>query len=45
MDHMGFSSKRQFNERYMKPLLESRRLVMTIPEKPKSKNQKYVKAV
>ena len=45
MDHMGFSSKRQFNERYMKPLLESGRLVMTIPDKPKSKNQKYVKAV
>jgi len=45
MDHMGFSSKRQFNERYMKPMLESGRLVMTIPDKPKSKNQKYVKAV
>lgn len=42
MDHMGFSSRRQFNERYMKPLLEAGKLVMTIPDKPSSKNQKYV---
>ena len=42
MDHLGFSSRRQFNERYMKPLLEARKLVMTIPDKPSSKNQKYV---
>lgn len=43
MDYMNFSSRRQFNERYMKPLLESGLLVMTIPDKPKSKNQRYVK--
>ena len=36
-------SRRQFNERYMKPLIESGELLMTIPDKPKSKNQKYVK--
>ena len=42
MDHLGFSSRRQFNERYMKPLLEAGKLVMTIPDKPSSKNQKYV---
>lgn len=44
MEYMGFSSKRQFNERYMKPLLESGELVMTVPDKPKSKNRKYVKS-
>ncbi len=42
MDYMRFSSKRQFNERYMKPLLQSGRLRMTLPDKPKSKNQKYI---
>ena len=40
---MELSSRRQFNERYMKPLIESGELLMTIPDKPKSKNQKYVK--
>ena len=43
MDYMELSSRRQFNERYMKPLIESGELLMTIPDKPKSKNQKYVK--
>jgi ATP-dependent DNA helicase RecG len=43
MDYMRFSSKRQFNERYMKPLLQSGRLRMTLPDKPSSKNQRYVK--
>lgn len=43
MEYMGYSSKRQFNEKFMKPLLESGKLVMTIPDKPNSKNQKYIK--
>ena len=43
MEYLGLSSRRQFNERYMKPLLEAGLLVMTIPDKPQSKNQKYVK--
>lgn len=42
MGYMQFSSRRQFNERYMKPLLQSGRLRMTLPDKPKSKNQKYI---
>ena len=42
MEHLDFSSRRQFNERYMKPLLQSGRLRMTLPEKPQSKNQRYV---
>ena len=44
MDYLNYSSRRQFNERYLKPLLESGQLLMTIPDKPKSKNQKYVAA-
>ncbi len=42
MNHLGLSSRGQFLERYLKPLLESGRLKMTIPDKPQSKNQKYV---
>ena len=44
MRHIGLSSKRQFNERYMKPLLKSGRLLMTLPDKPRSRNQKYIAA-
>jgi ATP-dependent DNA helicase RecG len=43
MSYLGLFSRRQFNERYMKPLLESGKLLMTIPDKPKSKNQKYIR--
>lgn len=41
-EHLGFSSRRQFEGRYMKLFLESGQLIMTIPDKPNSKNQKYV---
>ena len=43
MDYLGFKNVRRFSENYLQPLLASGRLVMTIPDKPKSKNQKYVK--
>ncbi len=43
MEHLGFISTRMFSKNYLQPLLASGRLVMTIPDKPKSKNQKYVK--
>ena len=28
-------------ERYVKPMIESKQLALTIPDKPKSKNQRY----
>ena len=43
MNHIEYASRRHFGELYIKPLLESGRIKMTIPDKPKSKNQKYVK--
>jgi len=43
-DFIGISSRRFFAENILKPLLESGQLRMTIPDKPNSRNQKYVKA-
>ena len=43
MDYIHYSSRRHFADRYLKPLLESGRIKMTMPDKPQSKNQKYVK--
>ena len=42
MDFLGLVNRRHFGEKYMKPLLQSGRLRMTLPDKPQSKNQKYV---
>ena len=40
--YMGYKDPRYFTKEYMKPLLKNGELVMTIPDKPNSKNQKYV---
>ena len=37
--------RKKFNESYLKPLLAQGKLKMTIPDKPKSKNQKYISIV
>ena len=37
------SGRKAFVEKYLKPLLASGKLVMTVPDKPNSRNQKYVK--
>lgn len=39
--YCGFKDKRNFSDRYLKPLIGSR-VKMTIPDKPKSPLQKYV---
>ena len=41
-NHCGFKDIKHFSAHYLKPLLESGRLQMTIPGKPNSRNQKYV---
>ena len=42
IEFCGFKSRAQFMARYLMPLIESNKLVMTIPDKPKSKKQKYL---
>ncbi len=37
----GLAARRNFNERYLKPMLETGTLKMTLPNKPRSKKQKY----
>ena len=39
---LEISNRSHFSKSYLKPLLESGQLKMTIPDKPKSKNQKYI---
>ena len=43
MDFMELTNRRHFWAHYLKPLLESERLLMTIPDKPSSPKQKYQK--
>lgn len=41
IDMLGFKEKKS-GRGYVTPLLEQGRLAMTIPDKPNSKNQKYI---
>jgi ATP-dependent DNA helicase RecG len=43
MSHCGYAANKSFTKLYLKPLLDSGLLQMTIPEKPTSRNQKYVR--
>ncbi len=43
MDYMGLVNRKTFTKRFLSPLLKAGKLVMTIPDKPTSSNQKYVK--
>ncbi|WP_408634642.1 Fic family protein [Oribacterium parvum] len=42
-EFMGLAGRRNFSEKYIKPLLEMGKIKMTIPDRPNSKNQKYQK--
>lgn len=41
MEQFGFDSRTSFRRKYLNMLVKDGRLKMTLPDKPKSKNQKY----
>jgi ATP-dependent DNA helicase RecG len=41
--HMGYANLTYFTRKYLAPLIASGELRLTIPDKPNSKNQKYVR--
>lgn len=41
-EHCGYKNTKNFTQKYLRPLLDNGRLQMTIPDKPKSQNQKYI---
>ena len=41
-DYLGIKTVFYVMKHYVEPLLQSGQLAMTIPEKPKSRNQRYV---
>jgi ATP-dependent DNA helicase RecG len=43
-EFVGIASREYFNKTILLPLFESGKLKMTIPDKPSSRNQKYVSA-
>ena len=45
MEHLGLKHRYNVKHRYIDPLIEGGFLVMTIPEKPNSRSQKYVRAL
>ena len=42
-EFVGIASREHFNKTLLMPLLEAGQLKMTIPDKPNSRNQKYVR--
>ena len=44
MQQCGLVNKSNFMKSYIKPLLSDGKIKMTIPDKPSSKNQKYIKS-
>jgi len=42
MEKLGYKSNKTLKRNYIKPLVESGKLKMTIPDKPTSRNQKYI---
>ena len=43
MEKLGLKSHKGFMKNYLHPALQQNRIEMTIPDKPRSKNQRYIK--
>lgn len=43
MERLGLKSRETFRKNYMHPALELNLVKMTIPDKPNSKNQRYIR--
>ncbi len=43
MNKFGIASKETFRKNYMNPALDLKLVEMTVPDKPRSRNQRYVK--
>ena len=41
-EHCGYKNTKNFTKKYIRPLLDSKALNMTVPDKPNSRNQKYI---
>ena len=41
-EYCGYKNTKNFTKRYLRPLLDSGTLKMTIPDKPNSRNQRYI---
>lgn len=42
MEYIGIKHRPTFIYSYLNPLIEEKKIEMTIPEQPKNRNQKYV---
>jgi ATP-dependent DNA helicase RecG len=45
MNFLGWNDRTKFRKKFINPLLEKGTLEMTIPDKPKSSNQRYITKV
>ena len=43
MEQLGLKSKETFRKHYLNPAMELGMVEMTIPEKPRSRNQRYIR--
>ena len=43
MEKLGLKSKEGFRRNYLRPAIDMNLIRMTIPDKPNSRNQRYVK--
>lgn len=42
MNYVGYKNRTRFTRDYITPMVEKGLLYMTIPDKPTSRNQKYI---